>query len=33
MAGLRHVVVDDIVYVTSPENAKKLAEERDRKKP
>ena len=33
MAGLRHVVVEDIVYVTSPANAMKLAEERDRKKP
>jgi hypothetical protein len=32
MAGLKHVAVDDIVYVTSPANAKKLAE-KVRKKP
>jgi hypothetical protein len=33
MAGLRHVVMDDVAYITSPANAKKLEEERARKKP
>jgi hypothetical protein len=29
MAGLRHVVIDDVAYITSPANAKKLEEERN----
>jgi hypothetical protein len=33
MAGLRHVVIDDVTYITSPANAKKLEEEQARKKP
>lgn len=33
MAGLRHVVVDDVVYITDAANAKKLMDEESRKKP
>ena len=33
MAGLRHVVVDGVVYITDAANAKKLMEEESRKKP
>lgn len=33
MAGLKHVVVDDVVYVTTPANAKRIAEERAQRKP
>jgi hypothetical protein len=32
MAGLKHVVIDDVVYITDAGNAKKLMEEESRRK-